>query len=59
MLEVAKNFEDKIMSNEPLRNDIIPYDRPINKAGPQDWKKQQECESLIKKLKQEKKERQK
>lgn len=34
MLEVAKNFEDKIMSNEPLRNDIIPYDRPINKAGP-------------------------
>jgi len=39
MLEVAKQFEDKLMNNEKITRDQVPYDKPINKVGPEDWKK--------------------
>lgn len=57
MMAAAKEFEDKIMNNEKITRDQVPYDRPINKVGPEDWKKQQECLALIKKIKQEKHQR--
>jgi len=59
MLEAAKQFEDKILNNEKIQKDLVPYDRPVNKVGPEDWKKQRDCQALIKKIKQEKKARQK
>lgn len=33
------------------------FNKPVNKVGADDWKKQQDCTNLIKKLNREKKER--
>lgn len=63
-MEQKRNFEDKLMKNEKVtanpigeqnkqqadQNKLVVDFKPVNKQGPDDWKKMQECSSLIKKL---------
>jgi hypothetical protein len=57
-MEQKKEFEDKLMNKEKLSPRNIPvFYKPINKQGPDDWRKQQETANFIKKINREKKER--
>lgn len=55
LIQESKEFEDKMMQQRGNSEDR-PL-RPVNKNKPDDWKKAQECQDLVKKIKREKKER--
>ncbi len=58
-MEQQRNFEDKLIRNDkhsepPVLNHNA---KVVNKQGPEDWKKMQECAAVVKKLKEEKRDR--
>ena len=58
-MDAAKDFEDKLIDKKLDQIKAPNFERPINKVSNDDWRNQKDAKNFVKKLNQEKRDREK